>query len=453
MSSLDSAFPVLHVRPSSGWLNDPNGPFRWRGRYHLFFQHNPDGSVHGDICWGHASSTDLLRWEFEPVALRPTPGGPDRGGCWSGCVVDDGGVPTAVYSGLVEAHHRTTVCLARALDPDDDRLREWSQEPVPVLEPPKQLTWLGFRDPFVFTLAGRRHALVGGGVAGRGGRVELFGCDDLRRWRRLGPLLDLTDAVAAEIADAEIWECPQLFPVDGRWVLVLSLVKDGALTRVVHLTGALDRVGPDWRNHWRLRPSTGGLVDHGHDFYAPAVLVEEERTLLWGWSWEDRPLGDVATAGWAGVLTLPRVLALDERERLVTEPAPELLALRQAFAVHQGVGDVPVPEGPFEVVMTAERPVLLHLGDLVVEVDSTASVVRTRRKVAEPLRRQWRTEGPLPAGAATVRVFVDASIVEVFVDDGPTFTERVYPEAGRWPVRLQGEPPVGVTVHALRVPA
>ncbi len=74
-------------------MNDPNGPFLHHGRYHVFYQHNPDAPVHGNIHWGHASSPDLVRWEHHPVALTPTPGGPDEAGCWSGCVVDDGACP------------------------------------------------------------------------------------------------------------------------------------------------------------------------------------------------------------------------------------------------------------------------------------------------------------------------------------------------------------------------
>ena len=93
--------PRFRVRPPAGWTNDPNGPFRWQDRYHLFYQHNPHAPVHTNVHWGHASSADLAHWEHHPVALAPTPGGPDEAGCWSGCVVDDDGVPTAVYTSVL----------------------------------------------------------------------------------------------------------------------------------------------------------------------------------------------------------------------------------------------------------------------------------------------------------------------------------------------------------------
>src|SRR6478609_1680596 len=93
--------PRLHIHPEHGWLNDPNGLCRMDGIYHVFYQYNPDGPFHDNICWGHASSPDLLTWTAEPIALRPNPTGSDRDGCWSGCVVDEHGVPTAVYTGVL----------------------------------------------------------------------------------------------------------------------------------------------------------------------------------------------------------------------------------------------------------------------------------------------------------------------------------------------------------------
>jgi beta-fructofuranosidase len=92
----DPIFPALHIRPARGWVNDPNGVCLVDGRYHVFFQHNPHAPWHGNVHWGHVSSTDLLRWEQHPLALLPRPGMIDAAGCWSGCVTDDAGVPTAV---------------------------------------------------------------------------------------------------------------------------------------------------------------------------------------------------------------------------------------------------------------------------------------------------------------------------------------------------------------------
>ena len=430
----DPAFPKLHVHPPRGWLNDPNGPFRWQGRYHLFFQHNPAGAQHGDICWGHATSDDLCTWSYEPVALAPTPGGPDSGGCWSGCVVDDGGVPTAVYTGFVDDEATATVCLATSYDD----LVTWDKEPEPVLGPPDGASWVGFRDPFLFTHDGRRFALMGAGHEGGGAAaVLLFGCDDLRRWSYLGPLLEAADPVAAQVAPADLWECPQLALVDGRWVLVVSLWVDKTLTRVAYLVGDLVAAG----DGLTFLPAGGGAVDSGSAFYAPALLVEEERVLLWGWSWEDRDEEAVDAAGWAGVLTWPRVLSLHPDGRLLTEPAPELTRLRATstrFSMLDGES-VPLPAGAVDIELLVRTlrpgPVTLRIGDaighLVLALDAEA------------------------AGLLGVRVVVDGSLVEVYVGGGQTFTERRYPVPnGSWQLSVEGSGDLSVdaTVHRLSTP-
>src|SRR3954469_5097861 len=88
--------PRLHIHPERGWLNDPNGLCRIDGTYHVFFQYNPHAPVHGNVHWGHVSSSALLYWTEQPLALYPRTAQIDAAGCWSGCIVDDGGVPTAV---------------------------------------------------------------------------------------------------------------------------------------------------------------------------------------------------------------------------------------------------------------------------------------------------------------------------------------------------------------------
>jgi sucrose-6-phosphate hydrolase SacC (GH32 family) len=85
--------PRFHFVSPAGWLNDPNGVGQRDGTFHLFYQYNPHAPVHDRIHWGHATSTDLVHWTDEPVALVPGSSGPDADGCWSGVLVDDGGTP------------------------------------------------------------------------------------------------------------------------------------------------------------------------------------------------------------------------------------------------------------------------------------------------------------------------------------------------------------------------
>lgn len=461
----DSAFPLLHVRPATGWVNDPNGPFRWQGRYHLFYQHNPAAPVHADIAWGHASSPDLLRWDTEPVALTPTPGRLDAGGCWSGCVVDDGGVPTAVYTGIRDGVLDASVCLATA---EDDGLRTWSKHDTAVARPPEELSFVGYRDPFVFTAHGHRYALVGAGLAGgAAATVLLYACDDLYRWTFLGPLLGADDPVAKAHAPADVWECPQLVRLADRWVLVVSLWTDGVLGRVAYLVGDLDPAG----GVPRFTPTHGGTVDAGRDFYAPAVLAGPDRTLLWGWTWEDRGDAEVAAAGWAGALTLPRELTLGPTGHLVSSPAAELLELRgtatsEVLAVGRGPESLRLPAGPLDVELRLHcapgRPATLALeldgNRLELTVDPATGRVGLRRQVRDADRRARAATGLVTPGTdvVDVRLLLDGSVVELFLPDGLVFTERLYPAASHRTtvLRLRGphETRAAVTAWRLRTP-
>jgi beta-fructofuranosidase len=437
----DRAFPALHVRPTAGWVNDPNGPFRWNDRYHLFYQHNPAGPVHARIAWGHASSADLVHWRTEPIALAPTPGHLDAGGCWSGCVVDDDGTPTAVYTAIGAGVLDVNIVLAAA---QDDDLRTWHKHPAAAARAPEGLDLVGYRDPFVFTAQGRRFALVGAGLAGgEAATVLLYACDDLRRWTYLGPLLSTADPVAAACAPADVWECPQLVQFADRWVLIVSLWTNEVLGRVAYLVGDLDTTG----TAPRFTPTHGGLVDAGRDFYAPAVLAAPERVLLWGWTWEDRAETEVQASGWAGALTLPRTLALDPAGRLVSTPAPELHTLRGASIRHVlTTNSLNLPPGPLDIEIRLRLPATLTLSlghnTLDLMVDPTTGNVELHRPVATPERADRRATARIVTDTEVLdlRLLIDGSVIELFLADGPAFTERLYPTtaAGAASLRLHG---------------
>ncbi|BCT77315.1 glycosyl hydrolase family 32 [Sinomonas cyclohexanicum] len=429
----DRSFPRLHPRPAQGWVNDPNGIVFADGRWHVFFQHNAESARHHRIHWGHVSSADLVRWDAHPLALAPQYGGPDAYGCWTGVATLDAGVPTAVYSGVVDGSGRSQVVLARG----SADLVEWTQDGVVAAGMPDDPRVIAVRDPFLFEFAGHRWAIQGAGLDSGDAAILLYGADDLTAWEYHGVWLTSEDPVAAGLPQANIWECPQLVRSGGSWAAVFSLWLDDQLTGVGHLVGslALDAL----TGLPVFAPRSCGLSDLGGSFYAPQAVQADDRVLVWGWAKEVTPAGvlgrtqdECDAVGWSGALTFPRELRV-AGDAVELRPAPELAALRASVLVaadapgaHDGAPRLALPDQA-EAVLTGSGSVRLLLGDQLV----------------------W--EGQVCADGE-VRVLLDASIIEVYRAGGVATTLRAYP-SGSEEYRLELGPEVRVQAWALAIPA
>ncbi len=134
--SQDPLRPQFHLLPAANWMNDPCAPRFFAGQYHMFFQYNPGAAVWGDMHWAHATSPDMVHWRHRPVALAPTPSGPDAAGCFTGSVFPGAEKPTILYTGVtkVEPGHETipgstlreVQCMATA---DSSALDRWTKAP------------------------------------------------------------------------------------------------------------------------------------------------------------------------------------------------------------------------------------------------------------------------------------------------------------------------------------
>lgn len=435
----DPYFPVLHRVPPRGWINDPNGIVRHEGRWHVFFQYNPASTRHENVHWGHVSSRDLLRWREEPLGPSPRPGELDAGGCWSGVATIEDGVPTLVYSGVDGIDDaRSRVLVQRA----DHELRHVEPVPGPAADVPPEPGLAGVRDPFLFELDGRPLAVQGAELRRRdeqGQEIRIAAIlawdrSDITAWRYLGVVLTSEDKVAAAMAPAQLWECPQLFPLrdedsgQERWVLSVGLWTEerpgqAQLGGVAFLVGDLR-----WEDERPVfTPHGGDAVDAGPDFYAPQVHVDPDsgRVLMWGWSWEgaERTSGQTAEQGWAGCLTFPRELALVGDE-LVSRLPEEFAGLRGE--------QIPVDRDLLELETPARAEVRSQDG---LRIDLLAADGAVARTVAED-------EG----GAA--RVLLDASVLELLPDRGVPQTVRLYPAEGER-LRVTGK---GLEAWSLGVP-
>jgi sucrose-6-phosphate hydrolase SacC (GH32 family) len=285
--------PAYHFTAPMGWMNDPNGLVQVGGTYHLFYQFHPFGMDWGPMHWGHAISTDLVRWAHQPIALAPTPGGPDAGGCFSGSAVDDGGVLSLVYTGHGPAQVQ---CLATSADG-----RTFTKHPGnPVIAaPPAGFAPADFRDPKVWRAEGRWWLVAGTKRDGKG-KALLYESADLRRWT--------FKAVMAESDGTEgaMWECPDVFALGDRHLLIVSPNEGVDRPKVFAITGTLDYATG------RFTQESHRLVDHGFDFYAPQTFQDAGgRRILIGWmeNWA-RKAWPTKAHGWAGAMTVPRIVGL-----------------------------------------------------------------------------------------------------------------------------------------------
>ncbi len=446
--------PRYHVHPPANWSNDPNGPLYWRGRYHLFYQHNPASVSFGPIHWGHVISPDLVHWSHLPIALAPTPGSVDEGGCWSGCSVVHDGVPTLIYTGVHGENHQIgNVCLAVG---EDEDLAVWRKDPdnPVILGPPAGMEIREFRDPCVW----REDDLwwcVLGGAQGDTGLALLYSSPDLRRWAYVGVLCSQQDAAGAmthlgsetddpEIAAERVWECPQFFPLGDRHVLLIAVWDKPNLQYVMYYIGTYrDRV---------FRPETCGRFDLGADYYAPSTMLDPQgRRLAWGWTKEGRNQKALTAAGWAGALSIPRLLTLRPDRSLGIEPLPELAALRGRHMQRRDLALVPHTPLPLDdlrgesleiearLVCSAEAVVALRVrcspgGEEYTEIrfDRRAGRIVVDRAQAslDPAAYKGEHGGTLhlaPDEPLNLRIFLDGSIVEVYANGRAALTERIYP--------------------------
>ncbi|MFP5253161.1 MAG: glycoside hydrolase family 32 protein [Actinomycetes bacterium] len=477
--------PHVHFTPPSGWLNDPNGLVYVDGTWQLCYQHHPDSLVWGPMHWGRATSRDLLRWEHQPLVLRP-----DRlGAAFSGsAVVDADGVAgfgadalVAFYTHFLEGEPQTQGVVSSA-----DGGRTWTPHPGnPVLRGPEGL--VDFRDPKVLRYGGPGAdghwvmVLVGGP------EVIFHRSDDLLTWTECGRF-------GREYgAHGGLWETPDLFELDvegtgeRRWVLVVSVMAGGPAggTGTQYFTGTFDGAtftcdGPPDEVRW---------VDHGADFYAPQSWFgapDGRRTwIAWMSNWAYARAAPAST--WRGAMTLPRDLALrpgpDGRPVLVQRPAPELDAHGPApTTVLPRTGkhsfSAPLSEAAAAVWGVAEAPeayeVVVRAGDAAswsVEVHRDEALGRATRvswDASEPDRPVLTVQrddrglvGVDPAGGQVValpelgpgdvtevRVVVDTCSVEVFAAGGAVvLTHQVFPAPDARGLRLTA--PAGVLDAAL----
>lgn len=335
--------PNFHFTPKSGWMNDPNGMFFYNGYYHLYFQHYPDGNKWGPMHWGHATSTDMVSWKEQPIALYPD----EMGYIFSGsAVVDvdntsgfgkDGKVPViAMFT-----YHNMEIEKAGGIDVEsqaiayslDEGLTWTKYEGNPVIKNPgirdfrdPKVLWDDIHNKWIMILAAQD-------------RTKIYGSKDLKNWEELSDFGgDFDKAIGAH---GGVWECPDLFPlpIEGstevKWVQLVSInpggPNGGSATQyfIGDFDGKTFTMDKDFEI--ALKEKHNFWIDFGKDNYAGVTFSNLSSStgskFLMGWMSNWEYANEVPTEKWRSAMTVSREIKLikgAKSHRIAFTPVEEL---------------------------------------------------------------------------------------------------------------------------------
>lgn len=325
------ARPGFHLSVRIGWLNDPNGFSVYGGKYHLFYQYHPYSSQTGPMHWGHAVSEDLLHWEYLPAALAPDEFY-DRDGCFSGSAVTlEDGRHLLMYTGVLKERQRDggscevqTQCIAVG---DGIDYEKYEQNPVlDEKDLPKGGSRFDFRDPKMWKAQDNTYRCVVGNRHDDGsGQILLYASTDGFHWNFRNVLVSNRNRFGT------MWECPDFFQLDGKWVLLVSpqdMLPQGF--EYHNGNGTLCLIGDYDQETDVFTEEHDQSIDYGIDFYA-AQTVEalDGRRIMIGWlqNWDACGIR-APQEPWSGQMSLPRELSVRDG-RLYQRPVREIETLRR----------------------------------------------------------------------------------------------------------------------------
>lgn len=441
----DDHYPHWHLAPVTGLMNDPNGFIWFAGRYHLFYQWNPLGCDHRYKCWGHWSSADLVQWQHEPMALMPDEEY-DRNGCYSGSAVDNQGVLTLCYTGNVkfdDGSRTAWQCLAVQNEAGGfDKLG-------PVLPLPEGYTG-HVRDPKVWQHEGKWYMVLGAQDVQKRGKVLLYQSADLHSWQPCGEIAG--HGVNGLVDAGYMWECPDLFELDGTHVLICcpqGLAREPHRYRNIYPSTWMS--GDFHYDDAKFGHGALHELDAGFEFYAPqTTLAADGRRILIGWMGVpdgEEMLQPTIEHGWIHQMTCPRELHFRDGTLWQT-PIRELQQLREEEQNWQGSADTaPVLDaGRLEFELKTDAPVKVNFANtLWLNMDEQG--IRLERKSLqhdEMLTRYW--DGKV----TSLRVLCDSSSIEIFINEGEGVMSSRYFPGNPAQVRFEGASAITLRYWSLR---
>jgi beta-fructofuranosidase len=421
-----------HIQPVTGLLNDPNGFVFHNGTWHLFYQWCPWGAVHGLKYWYQTVSKDLVTWKNAGVCIRPDTEY-DNKGAYSGSALPAGDSVYLYYTGNHRDEdwtRRPYTCLVNLKDGG-------TAEKLPPLFGPNPEYTEHQRDPKIIHASnGKYYLVIGAQTKEKKGCVIVYRSDSRTDgWVFAGQL-----KVPGFEDFGDMWECPSIETISGYDVLIFcpQHLKLPGRGESVHHNGYL--LGHmDWDTLTFTPDNTRfHVLDFGFDSYAAECAANpndrNKATLV---AWMGLPDASYPTdeEDWSGCLTLPRELRVRDR-RLIQQPLDALRALRgkkidlEATDLLPRVCELELISrgGDLELGLFAEPD---GTGGFRIVYDDAKKEITVDRS---GMARRFNTEQgetrvrPLPNGLSHLRIFIDRSSVEVFVNDGDAvFSSRVFP--------------------------
>lgn len=445
--------PQFHLSTRTGWMNDPNGFSYYKGIYHMFYQYHPYDSHWGPMHWGHAVSKDLLHWEYLPAALAPDEFY-DRDGCFSGSAIElPDGRQLLMYTGMFKERQKSggflevqTQCLAVGDGVDYEKY-----EKNPVLDErdiPEGSSRFDFRDPKMWRKKDGTYAcVIGNRPADGSGQILLYTSEDGFDWKYKKVLASNNNRFG------KMWECPDFFELDGKWVLLISpqdMLPQGY--EYHNGNGTLCLIGEYDEETDTFTEQRNQSIDYGIDFYAPqTVLTPDGRRVMIGWmqNWDTCAIR-AKEEPWFGQMSLPRELSVDNG-RLYQRPIRELESMRCKKVEYKSVviSDTINLEGikgrkvDMELEIWPENEQEIYRKFAVrfaqnaqyqtsLSFKSDENILKIDRKFSGSRRaiiHQRRSKVNSEGGRLKLRMILDQFSVEVFVNDGEqVLTTTMYTE-------------------------
>ena len=413
--------PVYHHTPLYGWMNDPNGMFYKDGVWHLYYQWNPYGSQWENMHWGHSTSTDLIHWEHQPMALEPD----WLGSIFSGSCVTKGDEVVAFYTSA--GHHQTQ---SMAVSRDGGRtFKKFSGNPVLTTSDVPD-----FRDPRPFW---NEDIHAWNLILAAGQEMRIYSSKNLEDWK-------YESSFGKEYGNhGGVWECPDLFKINDKWVLLCNINPGGPFggSATQYFVGQFD----GHKFTCESMPKVTKWLDYGKDHYATVSFYNapENRRVVLAWMSNWQYANQVPTKQYRSSNSIPRDLGLftcREETYVSVRPSKEMLAARGAklkkpTEACELVVDL---KGQTEIVLSnskGEQVVMAYDGQKQVFTMDRSQSGDTSFSEAFPCT----TVAPTYGVVRQVRIFIDRCSIEVFDTDGKmAMTNLVFPSEPYSMLKVKG---------------